>query len=88
MTGVFLIQVELYKSDFNAERNSLQTEKDRVKKMSEELQQLQKSNQMLQEEVDVLRRERYSPGYAPQSCAPSAYCMPPPPVSFSVCIVY
>lgn len=84
----FVIQVESYKSDFNAERQSLQKEKERNQKMSEELQQLRDSNKLLQEEVDVLRREMYGPGRAPQTCAPSTCYMPPPPVSSSVCIVY
>lgn len=57
---IFLhFQLDVYKADFEAERNAKETMKTEKERLSEDMQNLQRRNQQLQEEIEMLRENDY-----------------------------
>ncbi|XP_018567507.1 NF-kappa-B essential modulator isoform X2 [Anoplophora glabripennis] len=52
-------QLDVYKADFEAERNAKETIKNEKERLSEDMQNLQRRNQQLQEEIELLRENDY-----------------------------
>ncbi|XP_066155004.1 optineurin-like isoform X2 [Euwallacea fornicatus] len=51
-------QLDVYKTDFEAEREAKEDVKREKKKIAEDLQHLHRRNQQLQEEIEILRRDK------------------------------
>lgn len=52
-------QLDVYKADFEAERNAKETMKTEKERLSEDMQNLQRRNQQLQEEIEMLRENDF-----------------------------
>lgn len=52
------IQLDVYKTDFEAERTAREMMKDEKDKIADDLQNLQRRNQHLQEEIDIIRENQ------------------------------
>ncbi|CAH0552177.1 unnamed protein product [Brassicogethes aeneus] len=81
--SMFEVQLEQYKSDFEAERTAKETLKSERDQLAEDLMNLHRRNQELQEEVELLRnREWVAPPRMP-SPAHSAHSDSPPLLIYS-----
>lgn len=49
-----MLQLEIYKADFEAERKAKESIKEEKEKLTEDLQNLQRRNQQLQERIDMI----------------------------------
>jgi len=69
----FLLQLEQFRADFEAEKKAKEEEKTRANKLSEDLQQVHRRNQQLQEEVELLRGQNSTAPRAPPSSSSNSH---------------
>lgn len=63
--------MDVYKTDFEAEREAKEDVKREKNKIAEDLQHLHRRNQQLQEEIELLREQLQQYGSIPQSSSQS-----------------